>query len=291
VSEGGGRIVPVVESQGRARYIERLRRAVVGRRVVLTGASSGIGRAFALQAGEAGAQLALVARGGEELLRVRGEIEARGTKAHVFAADLGDRERVAALAPELRSALGGVDVLIHNAALSVRRPVERSLERAADFARLAEVNYLGAVALTLGLLPDLLEARGQLVNISTIGVRTGGPNFAAYVASKAAFAHFVQALALELPQQRLAVTSVYLPLVRTPMLAPSRMYERWPALRTDEAARRIGEALIRRPARIAPHWTTLVETLHAVAPGFMRSAFATFHDRVYVWMERRQRRE
>lgn len=279
------------EARARARYVARLRGAVAGRRLVLTGASSGIGRAFALQAGEAGAQLALVARRGEELLRVQGEIAARGGAAHVFAADLGDRERVAQLVPELRSALGGVDALIHNAALSLRRPVLGSLDRAADFARLVEVNYLGAVALTLGLLPDLLAVRGQLVNVSTIGVRTGGPNFAAYVASKAAFAHFVQALALEVPPRQLAITHVHLPLVRTPMLAPSRMYESWPALRADQAARRIGAALIRRPARIAPRWTTLVETLHSVAPGFMRSAFATFHDRVYVWMDRRRRRE
>jgi len=278
------------EAQRRARYLERLRRAVGGRSVVLTGASSGIGRAFALQAAEAGVKLALVARRREELLRVREEVETLGASALVFPADLGDREQVAELVAELQLQFGAVDVLINNAGVSLRRPVERSLERADDFRRLVEVNYFGPLALTLGLLPPMLEReRGHIVNVSTIGAQAGAPNFSAYVASKAAMDHFARAFGLELGRRRISITTVYMPLVFTPMLAPTGIYDRWPALRTEEAARRIGWALIRRPARVAPLWTTGVELLHTLAPGLMRRAFALLHDPAHRWLGRRSR--
>ena len=279
--------MPFSEVRQRNRYLAQLRRAIGGRNVVLTGASSGIGRAFALQAGEAGAKLALVARSQEGLTRVREELEALGVPALAFSADLGDRGQVTKLVAELQLRLGSVDALINNAALSLRRPVDQSLDRVDDFARLVEVNYLGPVALTLGLLRAMLERnRGQIVNVSTIGVQTGAPNFAAYVASKAAMDHFARALVLELGRRCISVTTVYMPLVRTPMLDPSHIYDAWPALAADQAARRIGRALIRGPVRVAPRWTSAVELLHTLAPGLMRGAFALVHDPVHRWMDK-----
>lgn len=278
------------EARRQARYLARLRRAIGGRSLVLTGASSGIGRAFALQAAAAGAKLALVARRSEELQRVREEVDARGASALVLPADLGEREQVAELVEELRLHFGAVDALVNNAGVSLRRPVERSLERLEDFRRLVEVNYLGPLALTLGLLPSMLErGQGHIVNVSTIGTQTGAPNFSAYVASKAAMDHFARALALELGHRRIAVTTVCMPLVLTPMMAPTGIYDRWPTLPTEEAARRIGWALIRRPVRIAPRWTTGVELLHALVPGTMRRAFARFHDPAHRWLGGRMR--
>jgi NAD(P)-dependent dehydrogenase (short-subunit alcohol dehydrogenase family) len=180
-------------------------------------------------------------------------------------------------------------VLVNNAGASLRRPVERSLDRADDFRRLVEVNYLGPLALTLGLLPAMLErGRGHVVVVSTIGVQTGAPNFSAYVAAKAAMDHFARTLALEPGGRRIAVTTLHLPLVHTPMLAPTGLYERWPALAVEEAAHRIGWALIRRPARVAPRWATGVELLHTLAPGLMRRAFARWHDPMNRWLGRRR---
>jgi NAD(P)-dependent dehydrogenase (short-subunit alcohol dehydrogenase family) len=219
-------------------------------------------------------------------MRVREEVEALGPSPLVLSADRGDRAQIPKLVAELQLRLGRVDALINNAAISLRRSVEQSLERADDFARLVEVNYLGPVALTLGLLGAMLErGRGHIVNVSTIGVQTGAPNFAAYVASKAAMDHFARALALELGRRRISVTTVYMPLVRTPMLDRSRIYAAWPALQADKAARRIGRALIRGPVRVAPRWTSGVELLHTLAPGLMRAAFARLHDPVHRWMD------
>src|SRR5690606_10020566 len=143
-------------------------------------------------------------------------------------------------------------------------------------------------ALTLALLPAMVErGRGHIVQVSTIGTLTGAPNFAAYVASKAAADHFVRSLRLELGGQGIAVTTIHMPLVRTPMLAPSRIYELFPALTVEAAARRIGRAIVRRPVRMAPRWATALELAHAIAPGLLQAVFERGHDPLHVALARR----
>ena len=141
------------------------------------------------------------------------------------------------------------------------------------------VNYQGPLALTLGLLPAMLaQGRGHIVQISTIGVQTGAPNFAAYVAAKAASDHWVRTLRLELGGRGIDVTTMQVPLVRTPMLAPTRIYEAFPALGVERAARRIGWAVVKRPVRVAPRWTTFLEVMHAVVPGLLQWVFTHGHE-------------
>ena len=265
---------------------ERLREALRGRRLLVTGASSGIGRAFALQAAAAGADAILVARRGDELARVAAKCHALGGTARVRPADLADPEAVAKLAESVLRDDGPVDVLVNNAGVSLRRPVvEHGPEQVA---RLASVNYLGPIALTLALLPGMLaRGSGHVVHVSTIGTQTGAPNFAAYVAAKAATDHFLRSLRLELGRHGIVVTTIHMPLVRTPMLAPSRIYELFPALTVERAARRIARAVVERPVRIAPRWSTALELLHAIAPGLVQQVFALGHDPLHGWLWRR----
>jgi NAD(P)-dependent dehydrogenase (short-subunit alcohol dehydrogenase family) len=269
-----------------ARYRERLREALHGRRVLITGASSGIGRAFALQAAGAGGDLILVARRREELELVAEECRRRGGRARVRPADLADLAATRALAEQVLREDGPVDVLVSNAGVSLRRPAAD--HKPEDVERLAAVNYLGPAALTLGLLPAMLErGHGHVVHVSTIGTQTGAPLFSAYVAAKAASDHFLRTLRLELGGRGLAVTTIHMPLVRTPMMAPSRIYELFPALTVERAARRVGWAVVRRPLRVAPRWSTALELVHTLAPGLLQWVFTRWHDALHGWLGRR----
>jgi short-subunit dehydrogenase len=270
------------------RYEARLARAVSGRTVLVTGASSGIGRALAHQLAEAGARLILVARDAARLERTLAEVRERGAEGVALRADLAERADVDALLQALRGE--AVDVLVNNAGRSIRRSVESSQGRPEDYERLVAVNYLGPLTLTLGLLPGMLaRGRGHVVDVSTIGVQAGAPNFSGYVASKAALDHFARSLLLELGRGPVRVTTVNMPLVRTPMIEATEIYERFPALEAQQAARRIGRALIRRPVRVAPVWSTALELLHVLAPGLMRDVFALLHDRVHRLLAKRSR--
>lgn len=274
------------------RHLARLGDALRGRRVLVTGASSGIGRSFVLQAARTGADLVLVARRGDELAQVAEECVRLGGRARVRTADLSSVESCSALAETVLRDDGPVDVLVNNAGHSVRRPVADY--KPEDLARLMAVNYVGPMTLTLGLLPAMLaRGRGHVVQVSTIGVQTGAPNFAAYVAAKAAADHFARTLRLELGGRGIAVTTIQVPLVRTAMLAPTRIYDAFPALGADQAARRIARAIVTRPVRVAPRWTTLLEVVHAVAPGLLQWVFTLGHEpfhRFMAWRLDRMRR-
>jgi len=268
------------------RYRARLREALRGRRILITGASSGIGRAFALQAAAAGANAVLVARREDELARVVREFEDRGGKARFHAADLSDIEGSRRLAEMVLHKDGPVDVLVNNAGRSIRRPLVDC--KPEDFERLMAVNYLGPLTLTMGLVPSMLErGGGHVIQISSIGVQTGAPNFAPYVAAKAASDHFARTLRLELGPQGIDVTTIQVPLVRTPMMAPTRVYEAFPAQGVERAAQRIGQAVVKRPIRIAPRWSTSLELLHAAAPGLVQWMFTRGHDPFHKLMRRR----
>jgi short-subunit dehydrogenase len=245
-----------------------LKDAVGGRIVMITGASSGIGNAAAAKIGSAGGTVLLVARTEEKLRDTANQIERRGGTAYPYPCDLtapGDIDRMAA---EVLQRHGHVDVLVNNAGKSIRRSISQSYDRFHDFQRTMNLNYFGPVKLLLDLLPVMRErGSGHIVNISTIGIQTNVPRYAAYVASKAALDAFSRSVAAEVLDDGVHFTTVYMPLVRTPMIAPSKVYDRFPTLSPDEAADLITEAIRKRPKRVATPIGNLSQLNYALVPG------------------------
>jgi NAD(P)-dependent dehydrogenase (short-subunit alcohol dehydrogenase family) len=241
--------------------------AVRGKIVMVTGASSGIGKAAALKIADAGGTVLLVARTPEKLEQTREQIEAVGGRAFVHPCDLSDFEDIDRMAEEALSQHGRVDVLVNNAGRSIRRSIALSYDRPHDFERTIQLNYLGAVRLILKVLPVMRERKsGQIINVSSIGVQTNMPRFSAYVASKSALDAFSRSIASEIIDDGVKITTIHMPLVRTPMIAPTKMYDRFPTITPEEAADMICEAIIHRPKRIATPMGTLGQVLYALNP-------------------------
>ena len=240
---------------------------IKGKKVLITGASSGIGLETALQVGEAGGEVLLVSRTREKLEELATEIEELGGTAHVHPADLSDLNDIDRLAKEVLEQHGGVDVLINNAGRSIRRSVERSYDRFHDYERTMQLNYFGALKLILAFLPGMRERKsGHIINVSSIGVQTNTPRFSAYVASKSALDAFARCTAPEVVQDNVKFTTVYMPLVRTPMIAPTDIYKAFPTLTPDEAAQMLCDAMIDKPKRMASRLGTFGEVLYAISP-------------------------
>jgi NAD(P)-dependent dehydrogenase (short-subunit alcohol dehydrogenase family) len=267
----------------RVRGRASLEAAVRGRVVMVTGASSGIGKAASMKIADAGGVVLLVARTAEKLEEIKATIEARGGTAYVHAADLSDMDDIDRMADEALAQHGHVDVLINNAGRSIRRSIALSYDRFHDFERTMQLNYFGAVKLILKLLPVMRERRsGQIVNVSSIGVQTNTPRFSAYVASKAALDAFSRCIASEIIDDGVYVSTIFMPLVRTPMIKPTKMYDRFPTITPDKAADMITEAIIHRPKRIATPLGTLGQILYAINPRsidyILNSAYKLFPD-------------
>jgi len=242
--------------------------AVKDRTVLITGASSGIGKATALELGAAGGEVLLVARTQRKLEEVQSEIEEVGGIAHVHRCDLYDIDDIDRMSAEVLEQHGHVDILVNNAGKSIRRSVDRAYHRFHDYQRTMQLNYFAAVKLILDLLPTMRESKtGHIINISTIGLQTNAPRFSAYVASKAALDAFSRSIASEIIGDGVHVTTVYMPLVRTPMIAPTKMYDRFPTLTPEQAAGMIAEAIRKRPKRLATTLGSLGELTYAIAPG------------------------
>ena len=270
---GGGAGLPVSPRALSAHSEDSLRRAVEGKVVMVTGASSGIGEAAARRIGGAGATVLLVARSEDELERIAGELQASGAAgAFAMPCDLSDLEAIDALAERAIGELGGVDVLVNNAGRSIRRSVEFSMDRFHDFERTMQLNYFGAVRLIMRLLPSMRErGAGQIINISTAGVQTRTPRFSGYIASKAALEAFSDAVQAEALDDGIRFTTISMPLVRTPMISPTSHYDGFPALTPDEAGRLVAEAVVGRPRRVAPPFAHLVSAIDTVSPELMDS--------------------
>jgi NAD(P)-dependent dehydrogenase (short-subunit alcohol dehydrogenase family) len=235
---------------------DRLRAAVSGKIVLVTGASHGLGKATAVKLAEAGASVLLVARSEDELDALAGAITARGGHAIAFPADLTDEAIVSALAERIIEAHGPPDIVVSNAGKSIRRPLHEQYRRPHDFDRTIGINYLGPIHLLLGLLPAMRErGSGHIVNISSIGVRVPpGPRWGAYQASKGAFDMWLRSVAPELHADGIDVTSVYMALIHTRMTAPTPSLRNVPGLHPDQAADIVARAIIKRPRTIAPWW-------------------------------------
>lgn len=244
--------------------------AVAGKTVLITGGSSGIGEAAAKKIAEAGGTVVLVARTLENLERVAAEIGETGGTAHVYSCDLSDMDAIAAMADQVLADLGGVDVLINNAGRSIRRSLELSYERIHDYQRTMQLNYLGAVQLILKFIPGMRERGfGHIVNVSSVGVQTRAPRFGAYIASKAALDSLCDALQAETVTDNVRFTTVHMALVRTPMISPTTMYDKFPTLTPDQAAGVITDAIVHRPRRASSPFGQFAAVADAVNPAVM----------------------
>jgi NAD(P)-dependent dehydrogenase (short-subunit alcohol dehydrogenase family) len=240
---------------------------IKGKKILITGASSGIGLETALKVGEAGAEVLLVSRTREKLEEVAEKVRESGGTAHVHPADLSDLEDIDRLAKEVLDEHGGIDVLINNAGRSIRRSVAASYDRFHDYERTMQLNYFGALKLILAFMPGMRERKsGHIINVSSIGVQTNTPRFSAYVASKSALDAFSRCTAPEVVQDNVKFTTVYMPLVRTPMIAPTDIYKAFPTLTPEEAAQMLCDAMIDKPKRMASRLGTFGEVLYSISP-------------------------
>ncbi|MBX7229766.1 MAG: SDR family oxidoreductase [Burkholderiaceae bacterium] len=263
-----------------------LRGQVEGKVVLVTGGSSGIGLAAAIKFAEAGALTVVCARDESKLAQAKTEIlKKAGKQAKVvtYSADIADEASCHALVTWLQENYGGVDVLINNAGRSIRRGIENSYERFHDFTRTMDLNYFGCLRITMGLLPGMVAKRkGHVVNISSIGVLTNAPRFSAYVASKAALDAWTRCAASEFADQGVTFTTINMPLVRTPMIAPTKVYNNVPTLSPEQAAELIVDAVVYKPARIATRLGITGQLLHALSPKvaqiIMNTTFRMFPD-------------
>ncbi len=265
-------------------FIDRSLRGRVGGKVVLiTGGSSGIGKAAAFKIAEAGAITLIVARDQEKLAETVAEAKARGLTLITYSADVSDQAQCEAVVRRISEEHGGVDILVNNAGRSIRRGIETSFDRMHDFERTMQVNYFGSLRLTMGLLPKMIGKRaGHIINISSIGVLTNAPRFSAYVASKAALDAWTRCAASEFVDRGIEFTTINMPLVKTPMIAPTKLYDQVPTLTPEEAADLIVDAIVHRPVRIATRLGVMGQVLHAAAPRVaqivMNTAYRMFPD-------------
>ncbi len=263
-----------------------LRGATAGKVVLITGGSSGIGLAAAKKFAEAGAITLICARDEGKLAEAVKEIRdyaGAGAQVHSYSADISHEDSCAAMIAWIHENFGGVDFLINNAGRSIRRAIESSYDRFHDYERTMQLNYFGCLRVTMGLLPGMVaKKRGHVVNISSIGVLTNAPRFSAYVASKAALDAWTRCASSEYADQGITFTTINMPLVRTPMIAPTKIYNNVPTLSPEEAADMIAQACIAKPVRIATRLGITGELVHALMPRVaqivMNTSFRMFPD-------------
>ncbi len=270
-----------------ALFIDRSLRGTVGGKVVLiTGGSSGIGLSAACRFAQAGAITLICARGEDKLAAAVEEIKAyAGPDAQVYSysVDIADAASCAEFVKSLEEKHGGVDFLVNNAGRSIRRAIEASYDRFHDFERTMQLNYFGSLRVTMGLLPGMVaKKKGHVVNLSSISVLVNAPRFSAYVASKAALDAWTRCASSEYADQGITFTTVNMPLVRTPMTAPTKIYDNMPLLKPEEAADMIVQACVDKPVRVATRLGIFGEVLHAAAPRItqiiMNTTFRMFPD-------------
>lgn len=250
---------------------KNLIRQIAGKVVMITGASSGIGRTTALHLAKNNARLLLVARDHAELEAVAAEIREAGGTAYACSANLTSDDDVERLVKMVIHKHGGVDILINSAGRSIRRSVEHSYDRLHDFQRTMEINYFGALRLMLAFLPGMVErGAGQVINISSISVLTNHPRFSAYSASKSALESFTRSAASEYADKGVKFTIINMPLVKTPMIAPTNLYNYVPTLTPEQATQLIVKAMIQKPAKIATRLGIFATLLNDLLPSASR---------------------
>lgn len=262
---------------------DKLRGTVLGKTVLVTGASYGIGEATARSLAAAGATVLVVARSEERLCDLTASINAGGGRAVAYPTDLTDESAVSALTKQITDEHGPLDIVVSNAGKSLRRSLHDQYDRPHDFQRTIDINYLGPVRLLLGLLPAMRgNGSGHIVNVSSVAVRVApGPQWGAYQASKGAFDRWLRSVAPELHTDGVDVTTVYFALVRTRMIAPTPLLGSLPGLSPDEAADAIAKAIIERPRTIAPPWVLPAELASVLLAGPADYAARLWHRRFF----------
>ncbi len=258
---------------------DRLRDAVAGKTVLVTGASYGVGEATARKLAAAAATVIVVARSADKLDDVVAAITAGGGRAVAHPADLTDEHAVRALVDEVNRRHGALDIVVSNAGKSLRRSLDQQYDRPHDFQRTIDINYLGPIRLLLGVLPAMrAHGGGHIVNVSSVGVRVApGPQWGAYQASKGAFDRWLRSVAPELHADGVHVTSIYFGLIRTRMIEPTPMLRRLPGLSADQAADVVAKAIVDRPRAIAPPWTFAAEVASVLLAGPADRAARLWH--------------
>ncbi len=265
-------------------HIDRSLRGTVGGKVVLiTGGSSGIGLAAAHKFAEAGATTIICGRDTAKLDEACQQARDKGYSFVAYPADIADVADCDRFVEQLIADHGGVDFLINNAGRSIRRAIESSYDRFHDYERTMQLNYFGCLRVTMGFLPGMVaRKKGHIVNISSIGVLTNAPRFSAYVASKAALDAWTRCASSEFADQGISFTTINMPLVRTPMIAPTGLYNNVPTLAPEEAADMIAQACIFKPVRVATRLGITGQLLHALLPRVaqiaMNTSFRMFPD-------------
>jgi short-subunit dehydrogenase len=209
----------------------------------------------------------LVARTREKLEEVAEQIRERGGEAYAHPADLTDVDDIDRVTKEILDQHERVDILLNNAGRSIRRSVKYQYDRFHDFERTMNLNYFGALKMILAFLPGMRERKaGHIINISSYSVQMNTPRFAAYAASKQALDQFSRCIASEIIDDKVDITTIHMPLVRTPMIAPTGIYANFPALTTEEAAQKIADAMIDKPKRVSTRLGVATQVVYAVAP-------------------------
>jgi NAD(P)-dependent dehydrogenase (short-subunit alcohol dehydrogenase family) len=250
-----------------AKVSKRAVQKLTGKVVIVTGASSGIGFNVAKKLGAAGAKVVLVARTREKLEETQKIIQKAGGEAHVYPCDLNDMAAIDKCAQAVLNDFGHVDVLVNNAGRSIRRAVFESFDRFHDFERTMQLNYFGAIRMIMNLLPGMAKQKsGHIINISSIGVLANAARFSAYVASKSALDAFSRCLSAEVKHKNIEITSIYMPLVRTPMIAPTKLYDYVPTWSPEHAADVVIKAILERPKSVATTLGTAAAVSYALWP-------------------------
>lgn len=238
-----------------------------GKTIILTGGSSGIGEQAAIQLASLGAKVCIVARRSDELERVQNLIQQQGGRAWIYPVDITKNDDAQQCIEKILSEHKTVDVLINNAARSIRRPIKEALDRLHDYERTMQINYFAAVRLTLALLPHFLaNGHGHVVNVSTMSTQVPIPLFSAYLASKSALESFSRSLKMELGDQGINVSIVYFPMVRTPMSSKTKIYKHMRMLDTDTAAGWLVKAVQEKPYRVTSTSGAIANALLNTAP-------------------------
>jgi thioester reductase-like protein/short-subunit dehydrogenase len=245
--------------------------ALVGRHVIITGASSGIGRAATIAVAARGATIFALARNGQALDDLVAEIRANGGQAHAFSCDVTDSASVEHTVKDILGRFDHVDYLVNNAGRSIRRSVVNATDRFHDYERVMAVNYFGAVRMVLALLPHWRERRfGHVVNVSSAGVQARSPKYSSYLPTKAALDAFSEVVGTETLSDHITFTNIHMPLVATPMIVPSRRLNPVPPISPEHAAAMVVRGLVDKPARIDTPVGTLAEAGNYFTPKLSR---------------------
>ena len=254
---------------------EKLANAVYGKTIVITGASSGIGEQVANLLADFYVHMILVARRGEKLQEMKRELETRAAKVSIFRADLRDSAEMDGFLAFLLQQPDGIDMVVSNAGISIRRPIMDSLDRYHDFTRTMAINYFAPVKLLLAIIPQLKKKKGHIINVSTINTSLIPiPFWAAYQASKSAFDTWFRSAAPELNAMEISTTSIYLPLVKTPMILPTEAYKNMPAMSAEHVAAMIAKSMYTKQRKMMPWWLIFGQLASVLGRGLWEWAMA-----------------